>query len=166
VTLEAFLFREPSFNGCFQKVLTGWRNIMARFSAKDGFRNTILFGMTLLLMLTANFVTVLSGFFDEAAANLMFAANIMLNLAIVCDLVPHIRRDFPFLIFVGTYNVLLLGRVYVSFLAHYSDLLFYLEAKDFYSLFIALQVVTLSLLCIYAGYQMVGPFFAKKGPTI
>ncbi len=135
---------------------------MARFSAKDGFRNTILFGMTLLLMLTANFVTVLSGFFDEAAANLMFAANIMLNLAIVCDLVPHIRRDFPFLIFVGTYNVLLLGRVYVSFLAHYSDLLFYLEAKDFYSLFIALQVVTLSLLCIYAGYQMVGPFFAKR----
>lgn len=139
---------------------------MTGFSAKSSFRNTVFFGTALLLMLTANFLTAFGGFYYETAADLMFAANVVLNLAVVCDLIPHIRRDFPFLVFVGTYNILLLGRVYVSFLAHYPEILYYLEAKDFYSLFTALQVVTLSLLCIYAGYQLVGPFFAHREKTI
>ena len=139
---------------------------MTGFSAKSGFRNTILFGTALILMLTANFLTAFGGFFYEIASNLMFAAIITLNLAIVCDLVPHVRRDFPFLIFVGTYNILLLGRVYVSFLAHYSEILYYLEAKDFFSLFTALQVVTVSLLCIYAGYRLAGPFLGGREKMI
>ncbi|MCI1966801.1 MAG: O-antigen polysaccharide polymerase Wzy family protein [Oscillospiraceae bacterium] len=139
---------------------------MTVFSAKSGIRNTILFGMVLVLMLTANFLTVFGGFFYETAADFMFAANVMLNLAVVCDLIPHIRRDFPFLVFVGTYNILLLGRVYVSFLAHYEEILYYLEAENFYSLFIALQVVTLALLCIYAGYQLMGPLFARREQKI
>ena len=139
---------------------------MTGFSGKSGFRNTILFGTTLLLMLTANLLTAFGGLFYELAADMMFAANIVLNIAIVCDLIPHVRRDFPFLVFVGTYHILLLGRVDVSFLAHYSSILYYLEAENFYNLFIALQVVTLSLLCIYAGYRTTGPFFAQREKKI
>ncbi|WP_411678094.1 O-antigen polysaccharide polymerase Wzy family protein [Caproicibacter sp.] len=139
---------------------------MTGFSAKSGFRNTILFGTTLLLMLTANLLTAFGGFFYETAANLMFAANIVMNLAIVCDLIPNVRRDFPFLVFVGTYNILLLGRVYVSFLAHYSEILYYLEAENFYNLFVALQVVMLCLLSIYTAYRLAGPMFAKREKSV
>jgi oligosaccharide repeat unit polymerase len=139
---------------------------MTEFSHKSSFRNTILFGTALLLMLTANFLIALGGLLNQMAANLMFAANIVLNLGIVCDLIPHVRRDFPFLVFVGTYNILLLGRVYVSFLAHYSEILYYLEAENFLNLFTSLQIVTLSLLCIYAGYRLAGPFFAEREKNI
>lgn len=139
---------------------------MTGISAKSGFRNTILFGTTLLLMFSANFLTVFGGYYNEFAADLMFAANIVLNLAVISDLVCSIRQNFPFLAFVGTYNILLLGRVYVSFFAHYSDILYYLEAKNFYNLFMALQVVTMALLCIYLGYRLFGPFFAKREKKI
>lgn len=139
---------------------------MTEFSRKSSIRNTILFGTTLMLMLAANFLTALGGLLNQTAATMMFAANITLNLGIVCDLIPRIRRDFPFVVFVGTYNILLLGRVYVSFLAHYSDILYYLEAENYYNLFTALQVVTLCLLCIYLGYQLAGPFFAEREKNI
>lgn len=139
---------------------------MTGFRAKSGLRNTLLFGTTLLLMLTADFLTAFGNVYYETAAYMMFAANIMLNLSILCDLIPHIRRDFPFLVFVGTYNILLLGRVYVSFFAHSSELLYYLEAESYQNLFTALQVVTLSLLCVYAGYQLSAPLFGRREKAI
>ena len=135
---------------------------MSGFGVKSGFRNTVLFGTTLLLMLAANFLTAFGGFYYEAAADLMFAANLLLNAAVLCDLIPNIRRDFPLFIFLITYDILLLGRVYVSFFAHYSDILYYLEAESFQNLFAALQVVTLSLLCVYAGNRLFAPLFARR----
>lgn len=139
---------------------------MAGFEAKEGFRNTLLFGATVFLMLTAEFLTVFGELSYETAADVMLAADVLLNFAILCDLIPHIRRDFPFLVFVGTYNVLLLGRVYVSFAARYSDLLYSLEADDFQNLFAALRIVTLALFCAYAGYRLSGPLFAKRERAI
>ena len=135
---------------------------MTGFEVRSGFRNTVLFGTTLLLMLAANFLTVFGTFYDEAAVNLMFAANVMLNLSILCDLLPNLRRDFPLFIFVISYDILLLGRVYVSFFAYYPDILSYLEAASFRNLFTALQVVTLSLLCVYAGNRLFAPLFTRR----
>lgn len=135
---------------------------MSGLRVKTGLRNTILFGSTLLLMLTANFLTTFGSFFYESAADLMFAANVLLNLSIFCDLIPQIRRDFPVLVFTGTYSILLLGRVYVAFFTDYKDILYNLEAENFRNLFTALQVVTLSMLCVFAAYRFSGPLFGRR----
>lgn len=137
---------------------------MTKFKFKVGncFRNTILFGAALAIMLIADLLTLFGVGFYQAAADTMFAANIVLNIAVFSDLIVNIRRDFPLLIFVGSFDILLLGRVYVSYIGHYSEILYFLEAESFKNLFWALQVVTLSLLCIYTAYKLAAPLFSKR----
>ena len=126
---------------------------MSEFKIENCYRNTVLFGITVLMMLTSDLMTAFGNMYYESATVLLFAANVVLNIAIIADLVHHIRRDFPLLVFVGTFDILLLGRVYVSFLGHYSQILYYLEAENFQNLFTALKVVTLSLFCVFASYR-------------
>ena len=120
-------------------------------------RNALSFGATLFLMLTANLVTLIGNY--EAAADLMFAACVFLDISILCDLIPHIRRDFALLVFVGTYNILLLGRVFVSYASDYADVVTLLEADSFENLFVSLQIVTLSLFFVYLAYKLAAPLF-------
>lgn len=122
-------------------------------------RNTLLFGATLLLMLVANLVPRFGDYYYETAADLMFAACVLLDISILCDLIPNIRRDFVLLVFVGTYNILLLGRVFVCYASGYADLLSLLEADSFENLFVALQVVTLSLFFVFLAYRLSAPLF-------
>lgn len=129
-------------------------------------RNTLFFGTTLALMLVANLVTLFGDFYYEAAANLMFSACVFLDISILCDLIPNIRRDFALLVFVGTYNILLLGRVFVCYASGYSDILTLLEADSFKTLFEALQVVTISLFFVYLSYRLAAPLFFKREKRI
>lgn len=135
---------------------------MPDFKLKNCYRNTVLFGITVLMILTADLLTLFGNIFFEPASVLLFAANVVLNFSIIIDLLHHIRRDFPLLVFVGTFDILLLGRVYVSFFGHYSQILYFLEAENFQNLFIALKVVTLSLFCVYAFYRFFSPLFYKR----
>jgi oligosaccharide repeat unit polymerase len=135
-------------------------------NAKNSFRNTLLFGAAAVLMLAANFLTVFGGFYYESAACTMFAANLVLNVAILFDLCVNIRRDFPLLVFVGSFDLLLLGRVYVAFFSDYQDILYDLEADDFENLFGALRIVTLSLLCVYTAYRLAAPLFSGKEKAV
>lgn len=137
-----------------------------RLSAKNILRNTILFGSAGLLMIAANLMMVLGGFFCETAACMMFAANVVLNVAIIFDLCKNIRRDFPMLVFTGSFDLLLLGRVYVAFFSDYKDILSDLEATDFRNLFQALQIVTFALLCVYAAYKLAAPLFFKREKAV
>lgn len=129
---------------------------------KSTLRNTLFFGTTLLLMLTANFVTLFGDYYYEAAADLMFAACVLLDVSILCDLIPNVRRDFALLVFVGTYNILLLGRVFVCYAGGYADVLTLLEADSFKNLFAALQIVTLSLFFVYLAYRLSAPLFFRR----
>lgn len=133
-----------------------------RLSVKNSFRNTILFGITMFLMFSANFFMVMGGYFYETAADMMLAANIVLNIAILWDLFLDVRRNFPMLVFVGSFDLLLMGRVYIAFFRNYSQILYYVEAENYENLFCALQIVTVSLLCVYAAYKLSAPLFAKK----
>lgn len=135
---------------------------MTGFKIKSTIRNTILFGLALVSIIVAGVPAATGTGSYQTASDMMFFANIMLNVAIIVDLLCNIRRDFPLLIFVGAFDVLLLGRVYVSFLGHHSDLLYYLEADNYKNLFCALQVVTFSLLSVYTAYKLVSPLFSKR----
>nr|WP_319488366.1 O-antigen polysaccharide polymerase Wzy family protein [uncultured Caproiciproducens sp.] len=139
---------------------------MLKIKTTDFIRDTIFFGIAILLMFTANLLTVFGGSFWETAVDVLFFAIITLNIAIFSSLIFHIRRDFALLIFVISYNVLLLGRVYTSWFGYHHKLLLLLEADDFPKLFQALQIVALSLLFVYAAYRAAGPFFYSRETTL
>jgi FlaA1/EpsC-like NDP-sugar epimerase len=138
--------------------------IADRLNAKHTFWNTILFGTALYLMLTACLMTVLGS--EERAACTVFVANAVLNVAIFQDLFRNVRRDFPLIVFMLSYDLLLLGRVYSVFLRCYSTILSYLEADNFYNLFLALMIVTVAQLSVYAAYKLAAPLFWKRERAI
>ncbi len=135
---------------------------MLRIKTTDFLRDTILFGFTALLLLIANFMTVLGGSVWEAAVNTMLVAIIFLNVSIFFSLIKNIRRDFSLLIFMAAFDILLLGRVYVSWLGTYSILLSRLEADGFPQLFQALQIIAVSQIFVYVAYRLAGPVFNKR----
>ncbi|MBW7573397.1 O-antigen polysaccharide polymerase Wzy family protein [Caproiciproducens faecalis] len=137
---------------------------MLKIKTSDFLRDTVLFGLTVILMFAANLMNVFGE--NEAAVDVLFFAIIMMNIAIICSLVAHIRRDFALLIFVGAFNVLLLGRVYTSWFGYHHKLLILLEADDFPKLFQSLQIVALSLLCVYGAYRAMGPFFYRRESVV
>ncbi len=137
---------------------------MIKIKTSDFLRDTILFGITILLMFAANLMTVFGR--AETAVDVLFFAVIMMNIAIISSLIVNIRRDFALLIFVGAYNILLLGRVYTSWFGYHHKLLMILEADDFPKLFQSLQIVALSLFCVYGVYRAVGPFFYRRESAI
>jgi oligosaccharide repeat unit polymerase len=139
---------------------------MAKWKTTRCLRNTVLFGTTALLILTANLLTVFGGFFYEPAVYVLFAANLLLNVSVFWDLGQHVRRDFPMMVFAGTFDILLLGRVYIAFFSDPGLLLYNLEATNYENLFVALQVVNLSFLFVYAAYRLSGLLFARREKAI
>lgn len=139
---------------------------MTGFKISSTIRNTILFGLAFVMMVAAEVPAATGTGSFLNACDMMFIANILLNIAIITDLLFNIRRDFPLLMFICSFDVLLLGRVYVSFLGHHSDLLYYLEADNYKNLFCALKVVTVSLLSVYAAYKLISPLFVKREHTL
>ncbi len=139
---------------------------MIKIKTEDFIRDIVLFGLTILILLVANLMTVFGGNYWKVAVDVSFFAIIMLNISIFCSLISHIRRDFALLIFVIAFNVLLLGRVYVSWFGYHHKLLLLLEAEDFPQLFQALQIVAISLLCVYLAYHLAGPIFNRRETAI
>ncbi len=135
---------------------------MIKIKANDFMRDTILFGLTILLLLTANLMTVLGGSLWESAVNLMLIAIIVLNVSIFWSLIRNIRRDFALFIFMVAFDILILGRVYVSWIGYYHKYLQLLEADSLPQLFEALQAVAVSLLCVYLAYRLAGPIFFRR----
>jgi oligosaccharide repeat unit polymerase len=137
-----------------------------RLKAKNLFWNTILFGTTLCMMLVACLMTVAGHEWDETAACTLFVANVVLNAAMFQDLFRNIRRDFPLIVFMLAYDLLLLGRVYSVFLLYYNTILSYLEADNFYNLYLGLMIVTIAQLLVYTAYKLAAPLFWKREKAI
>jgi oligosaccharide repeat unit polymerase len=135
-----------------------------RLNAKHLIWDTIFFGTALCLMLTACLMAVVGS--EETAACTVFVANAVLNIAIFQNLFRNARRDFPLILFMFSYDLLLLGRVYSVFLRCYSMILSYLEAENFYNLFLALMIVTVAQLTVYAAYKLAAPLFWKRERAI
>ncbi|MDF2632745.1 MAG: O-antigen polysaccharide polymerase Wzy, partial [Caproiciproducens sp.] len=129
---------------------------MIKIKSLDFIRDTVLFGLTILVLLAANLLTVFGGDYWKTAVDVLLVGITLLNVSIFSSLIAHIRRDFALLVFVVAFNLLLLGRVYVNWIGYHHKFLLVLEAKDFPQLFQALQIVALSLLCVYLAYHLVG----------
>lgn len=139
---------------------------MIKIKSSEFLRNTVLFGVTVLLAVTSELLNILGGSYCEAAISVILFAIILQNIAIFCDLLTNIRRDFPLFVFVSAFNVLLLGRVYVSYFGHYSLLLLLLEADSYANLFISLRIIMISLFSVYLAYRLAGPIFYKREKAI
>jgi oligosaccharide repeat unit polymerase len=139
---------------------------MIKIKSKDLITDTVLLGLTVLMMITAELLNVLGGGHCEAAVHVILFAIVLLNIAIFCDLFRNIRRDFPILVFVAAFDVLLLGRVYVSYFGHYRQMLVLLETDSYAKLFVALRMIIVSLFCVYLAYRLAGPIFHKRETAI
>ncbi|MCY1713076.1 O-antigen polysaccharide polymerase Wzy family protein [Caproiciproducens galactitolivorans] len=137
---------------------------MIKIKSEDFLRDTILFGITILLMLTSNLLTVFGVW--NTAVDVLFFAILFLDVSIAASLIHNVRRDLALLIFLITYNVLLMGRVFTSWFGYHHKLLLLLEADDFQKLFQSLQLVALSLFCVYCAYRLAGPIFHKREAKI
>jgi oligosaccharide repeat unit polymerase len=135
---------------------------MIKIKTKDFLRNTILFGIAILLGVFANVISLFGGNSFNTAVDIMFWAIIMLNIAIFSSILSNIRRDFALFIFAVSFNILLLGRVYVTWFGHHDKLLLLLEAENFSKLFQALQLVGVSLLFVFAAYKLGGIFWRQR----
>lgn len=139
---------------------------MIKIKTADFLQDTIWFGLTALLLLTANLVAAFDGILWKTAVDVMLVAIIVLNIAICRSLIANIRRDFALLVFVGAFDLLLLGRVYVSWIGYSHKLLLLLEAQSYEKLFAALQIVAISLLSVYLSYRLFGSLFQKRETAI
>ncbi|MCH3973041.1 MAG: O-antigen polysaccharide polymerase Wzy family protein [Oscillospiraceae bacterium] len=134
-----------------------------RLRARSTLRNTLFFGVGGVLLIAANLMPIFNSFFYAGAVYVLLWANFILNIGILCDLCSHFRRDFPMLVFTLSFDLLLLGRVYIAFWAKdQADLLYNLEASSYENLFSALQIVTFALLFAYAGYKLCAPLFLRR----
>lgn len=133
-----------------------------RLNSRNLLRNAVLFGAAIILLIAANIAMSCGAFYESRAVYLLFAANAALNLAILFDICTDIRRNFPLLVFVLSYDLLLLGRVYAAFLTDFDNILYDLQADSFENLFQSLQIVTLSLLFVYAAYRLSAPLFFRR----
>lgn len=135
---------------------------MIKIKSVDFLRDTVLFGITAVLFLVANLMTLMSDGLWAPALNVVLVAIIFLNIAVLSDVIKNIRRDIALLIFVIAFDILLLGRVYVSWIGSYDRYPELLEAKGLPELFQALQIVALSFFCVYLAYRLAGPMFHKR----
>jgi hypothetical protein len=139
---------------------------MIQIRRGDFLRDVVLFGLTGLLFLAANLVPFMGAELWEAALNVTLVAILFLNISIFCSLIKHTRRDIAMLVFVAAFDILILGRVYVSWIQNYERYPTLLEAKGLPELFQALQIVALSLFCVYLAYRLAGPLFRKREAAV
>lgn len=135
---------------------------MAGMKTKDMVRDTVLLSAAVLLFLFAQFLSVLNVGAQEAAVKAMLVSIAALNVAVFACIFSHIRRDFALFVFMFAFNLLLLGRVYVSWIGNYEQILWLLEADGYPQLFQALRIVFVSLLCVFLSYRFSGAFFARR----
>lgn len=135
---------------------------MIKIKSGEFLRSVILFGVTALLFLTANFLPLFGDPLWGAALDVLLVGILFLDFAIFSSLIHNIRRDIAFLVFAVAFNILLLGRVYVSWIGYHHKYPDLLEADSLPHLFTALQVVALSLFFSYLAYRLSGPLFYKR----
>lgn len=133
-----------------------------RINSRNLLRNTVLFGAAFVLLISAHLAMACGELYEGCAVCILFAANAALNLAVLLDICTHIRRDFPLLIFVLAYDLLLLGRVYAAFLTDFENVLYDLQADSYGNLFRSLEIVTAALFCVYAAYRLSAPLFFRR----
>ena len=139
---------------------------MVKLKSSDFLRDTVLFGITALLFLVANFMAFLGDFLLENALNVLLVAIIFLNIAIFGSILKNMRRDIALFIFMAAFDTLLLGRVYVSWIGYYHKYVELLEANGLSELFQALRIVALSQFFVYLAYRLIGPLFHKQESRI
>ena len=138
---------------------------MIHFERKTLLRDTLLFGLSLTLLIAATFFASFGGdMWFSHAANTALAGTVTLNIAMLAYVFTDIRRRISLLLFQGPFNLLLFGRVYVSWIRDYENRLQLLEGKTFESIYWSIEVLAISLAVVYLAYRA-GGFLLRRRET-
>ena len=138
---------------------------MIHFERKTLLRDTLLFGLSLTLLIAATFFASFGGdMWFSHAANTALAGTVTLNIAMLAYVFTDIRRRISLLLFQGPFNLLLFGRVYVSWIRDYENRLQLLEGKTFESIYWSIEVLAISLTVVYLAYRA-GGFLLRRRET-
>lgn len=136
---------------------------MLQFERKAFLRDVLLLGAALSVLIVSALLAGLGGSSRmEAAVDVAFSGIVLLNAAVLAYVFTAVRRRLPLLLFQATFNLLLLGRVYVTWLQHYDRRLELLEAASYRSLYLSFQILAISLLTVYLSYRAAGSLFRRK----
>ena len=93
---------------------------MLQFERKAFLRDVLLLGAALSVLIVSALLAGLGGSSRmEAAVDVAFSGIVLLNAAVLAYVFTAVRRRLPLLLFQATFNLLLLGRGYVTWLLHY-----------------------------------------------
>ena len=138
---------------------------MIHFERKTLLRDTLLLGLSLTLLIAATFVASFGGgVWFSRAANTALAGVVVLNIAMLAYVFTDIRRRISLLLFQGPFNLLLFGRVYVSWIRDYENRLQLLEGETFESIYWSIQMLAISLAVVYLAYRA-GGFLLRRRET-
>lgn len=138
---------------------------MIHFERKTLLRDTLLLGLSLTLLIAATFVASFGGgVWFSRAANTALAGVVVLNIAMLAYVFTDIRRRISLLLFQGPFNLLLFGRVYVSWIRDYGNRLQLLEGETFESIYWSIQMLAISLAVVYLAYRA-GGFLLRRRET-
>lgn len=135
---------------------------MMQFQRKNLLWDALLSGSSLAVLIIAAFLAFFGGTWYSAASNAALAGISLLNAAMLFYELTDLRRRIPLLLFQVSFNLLLLGRVYVAWLRDYDIRLGRLEADGFDSLYWSLQILAISLFCVYLAYRAGGFVFRRR----
>ena len=135
---------------------------MMQFQRKHLLWDALLTGSSLAALIAAAFLAFFGGEWYAAASNAALAGISLLNAAMLFYELTDLRRRIPLLLFQASFNLLLLGRVYVAWLQDYDIRLGRLEADAFDSLYWSLQILAISLFCVYLAYRAGGFVFRRR----
>ncbi len=139
---------------------------MVQFRQKDLLRDTLLLGVSLAALVIAAFIAFFGGSWYSLAANVTLAGIVVLNLALLAYELADLRRRLSLLLFQGSFNLLLLGRVYVAWVRDYDIRLGRLEANGYDSLYWSLQLLAISLCSVYLAYRAAGALFRRQEVSV
>ena len=128
------------------------------FAARDLF----CFILTAATFLFSHLLSLWSSYFGMLPIHMMIVSLLLLDLFLLHFVLHQPRRHFFLLVFAGTYNLLLLGRVFVTWIFDTKNLLTVLECSDTEVIFTTLNILFISLFCIFMAYRAGGAFFRAR----
>ena len=126
----------------------------------------LIAGITLLIYTLSLTFHCIGGVFNIQSVNLLITSIILLNIYIAVFVVKKPRRHITLIIFTLSFNLLMMGKVYVSWIKSYNNLPESLSADSYPHLYSSINLLFISLLVIVLTYQVFALILGKREDAI
>lgn len=115
-----------------------------------------------------SYITALVVYFINLRLSLDFilVSIILLDIAMLVYLLKAVKRHIVMFVFICTFNVLILSRVFTKWITEYDNLHIGIEAGSVYNMYLTFTIIFLSLECVYVAYRALGLVLKKREDSL